>query len=73
MNTFIELKEERKMIDNIHYFQSTSVLNRYVQLRRRKKKEFCHLCDKTNDLAALSDCTRTQGQMIANAYIRSCL
>jgi hypothetical protein len=67
INTLIELKEEkRKVIDNIHYLNETSVLNGYVQLRRKKK--FWHLCDKTNDLAALIDCTRTQGQMIVNVH-----
>ena len=40
IDTFIELKEIQKekkiVIDNIHYFKQTSVLNGYVVLREKK-------------------------------------
>jgi hypothetical protein len=71
INTWIELKVKEKkwwgeVIDSIHYFKQTSILNRCVQLRN---ENYWHLCDKTSDLAAnIDDCTRTQGQMIVNAH-----
>ncbi len=55
-----------EVIDSIHYFKQTSILNRCVQLRN---ENYWHLCDKTSDLAANIDCTRTQGQMIVNAHL----
>jgi len=69
INTWIELKVKEmwgEVIDSIHYFKQTSILNRCVQLRNAN---YWHLCDRTSDLAANIDCTRTQGQMIVNAHL----